>query len=88
MALARCYLHIGDREAALSYLEMGFEYVCHIEEYYCKAQQIDNPIFRGKELSCSDDEYYGRFEMKDYMNGSWFDSVRENERFVAIYEQL
>lgn len=88
MALARCYLHIGDRETALSYFEKGFEYVRRIEKYYNKVQYSDNPILREKEFSCSNDEYYGRFEMKDYMNDSCFDSIREDKRFVAIYDRL
>ena len=86
--LAKCYLHIGDREAAISYLEKGFEYVTQIEKYYNKVKCIDNPVLREKEFSFSDDIYFGRIEMKDNMNDPCFDAVREDERFVAVYERL
>lgn len=86
--LANCYLHIGNKETALSYLEKGFEYMCITEKYYNKVKHIDNPLLLGKDFSCSEDEFYGRFEMKDHMNDSCFDSVREDERFVAIYKRL
>ena len=62
--------------------------MCITEKYYNKVQHFDNPLLFGKDFSCSEDEFYGRFEMKDHMNDSCFDSVREDERFVAIYEQL
>ncbi|MBQ4562315.1 MAG: helix-turn-helix transcriptional regulator [Clostridia bacterium] len=86
--LANCYIQIGDTQDALNYLENGFEYVCNIEKHYNKVNHIDNPMLRGTEYRYLGNKYNGRSELKDYMNLSWFDSVREDERFVAIYEQL
>lgn len=86
--VANCYIKIGKAETALNCLERAYAYVCNIEKHYNQEKYLENPVLCGNEFSYLGNSYNGKQLLKDYMGSPWFDAIRDNERFVTVYEQL